>query len=187
MLVLILMTHALKDSMHFELWGISTIFLTKPFVMVTFTSYSCPIVGVDESVDEAPFLDHSEDVKMMVKPLGHVKRVLRLISSVKTKVISSIWFAILIAVCLQEIVSSSSDTLPAEKMATASGSSPAPSTSSPALSARSCDYEGSSDSSSQPISPIFKMVYLLITASQGALVHIAEEEYATHGSKCFCA
>ena len=72
--VLILMTHAraLKDSMHFELWGISTIFRAKPFVMVTFTSYCCPIVGVDE-LDGAPFLDHSEDdVKMMVKLLGHV-------------------------------------------------------------------------------------------------------------------
>ena len=53
-------------------------------------------------------------------------------------------------------MSSSSDAIPAEKMATTSGSSPAPSTSSAALSARSCDYEGSSDSSSQPISLIFK-------------------------------
>ena len=43
--------------------------------------------GVDESVDGAAFLDLSEDdVKMMVKPLGHVKRVLRLLCSVKTKV-----------------------------------------------------------------------------------------------------
>ena len=33
-------------------------------------------VGVDKSVDGAAFLDLSEDVKMMVKPLGHVKRVL---------------------------------------------------------------------------------------------------------------
>ena len=43
--------------------------------------------GVDESVDGAAFLDLSEDdVKMMVKPLGHVKRVLRLLSNIKTKV-----------------------------------------------------------------------------------------------------
>ena len=52
-------------------------------------SHLCGIyfVGVDESVDGAAFLDLSEDdVKMMVKPLGHVKRVLRLISSIKTKV-----------------------------------------------------------------------------------------------------
>ena len=44
-------------------------------------------VGVDESVDGAALLDLSEgDVKMMVKPLGHVKRVLRLTSNIKTKV-----------------------------------------------------------------------------------------------------
>ena len=52
--------------------------------------HTCSIyyVGVDESVDGAAFLDLSEDdVKTMVKPLGHVKRVLQLLSSVKTKVI----------------------------------------------------------------------------------------------------
>lgn len=44
---------------------------------------------VDESVDGAAFLDLSEgDVKTMVKPLGHVKRVLRLISGAKSKVIT---------------------------------------------------------------------------------------------------
>lgn len=44
---------------------------------------------VDESVDGAAFLDLSEDdVKTMIKPLGHVKRVLCLISSVKSKVIT---------------------------------------------------------------------------------------------------
>ena len=41
-------------------------------------------------------------------------------------------------------------------MDTASGPSSALSISSPAPSTRSCDYEGSSDSSSRPISPIFK-------------------------------
>ena len=40
-------------------------------------------------MDGAAFLDLSEDdVKMMVKPLGHVKRVLRLVSSIKAKVIN---------------------------------------------------------------------------------------------------
>ena len=49
------------------------------------------IVSLDESVDGAALLDLSEDdVKIMVKPLGHVKRVLRLISSVKTKVITHV-------------------------------------------------------------------------------------------------
>ena len=48
------------------------------------------------------------------------------------------------------------DSIPAEKMDIASGSSLVLPTSSPALSARSCDLEGSSDSSSQSISPTFK-------------------------------
>lgn len=51
---------------------------------------------------------------------------------------------------------STSDSIPAEKVDTASGSSLVPPISSPASSARSRDYEGSSDSSSQAISPIFK-------------------------------
>ena len=38
-------------------------------------------------MDEAAFLERTEsDVKTMVKPLCHVKRVLRLISSVKSTV-----------------------------------------------------------------------------------------------------
>ena len=41
---------------------------------------------IDESVDGAAFLDLTEkDVKTMVKPLGHIKRVLRLISTLKSK------------------------------------------------------------------------------------------------------
>jgi hypothetical protein len=57
------------------------------YVLLILSHVACPDIGVDESVDGAAFLDLSEDdVKMMVKPLGHVKRVLRLISSVKTKV-----------------------------------------------------------------------------------------------------
>lgn len=43
-----------------------------------------------------------------------------------------------------------------DKMDTASGSLLPLSTSSPTLSARSCDYQASSDSSSRPISPVFK-------------------------------
>ena len=60
-------------------------------------SYYCRNVDIDESVDGAAFLDLSEDdLKLIVKPLGHVKRVLRLISSVKTKVISSMWLLTLL-------------------------------------------------------------------------------------------
>ena len=51
---------------------------------------------------------------------------------------------------------SASDSIPAEKMDTASGSSLVLPTSSPASSARSYDLEGSSDNSSQSISPTFK-------------------------------
>ena len=41
---------------------------------------------IDESVDGAAFLDLTEnDVKTMVKPLGHEKRVLCLISTLKSK------------------------------------------------------------------------------------------------------
>ena len=50
---------------------------------------------------------------------------------------------------------SANDSIPTEKMDTASGSSLVPPASSSASSAIS-DYEGSSDNSSHPISPIFK-------------------------------
>ena len=65
---------------------------------------------------------------------------------------------------------SAGDSIPAEKMDTASGSSLVLPISSPASSARSCDLEGSSDSSSQSISPTTG--YLLITAFPSASVQV---------------
>ena len=50
---------------------------------------------IDESVDGAAFLELSEaDIKTMVKPLGHVKRILRLLSAIKPKVSAVLYVAI---------------------------------------------------------------------------------------------
>ena len=143
-------------------------------------------------MDGAAFLDLSEeDVKTLVKPLGHIKRVLRLVASVKTKVICSCFKHLvydLHCAHLQEAVSSSSDPIPAEKKDAASGSSLSLSTASSAQSARCCDYEGSSDSSSLPTSPIFKdgvpVNYSLPKCFSANVMESLDEEYATQSSKC---
>ena len=44
--------------------------------------YKCTYFGVDEVVDGAAFLDLTEeDVKTLIKPIGYVKRLVRLIKS----------------------------------------------------------------------------------------------------------